>query len=1053
MTMITNKYHSILDCYFSIKPLYHDEAKKKPNVRKIVEQPYQQTLGEKWDALENTLTDLSFIEAKCRAGMTYKLIADYKFGLDHIPETQIDRQKEMNQEDRVKKYVDNLIAYSKREILTLDIISSVESIIEKPNNEDTFRMFESPSLSGRLNDFSLFVSQQCHSLLKYSCYPGFTIQQAYNYSGSGFIKTAAEEIIKSTNDVFLLMDRSSRHTVNDLHISPLMTLEGHLNSVQSVSITADGKRAISGSIDNTLRLWDIESGECLQIFRDAGWINCVCITPDGKRAISGSTDNTLRLWDLENGQCLIILEGHNGSVTSICLTPDGSKAISGSADGTLRLWDLKSWQCLKILAGHRGSVCSVCITPNGTRAVAGSIDMTMQLWNLEKGMCLNTFGNQIELVRNTQSIPQSKFLYIPPEGQPQLSDDLSSPAQDDIFNQLQLIGTQNHISITPDGKRVISGCADNSLKLWNPESGECLLTLKNQKGSVKGVCLTPDGKRAISANSDNILLLWDLENGQCLNILDGHTELVSCVSMTPDARWAVSGSIDRTIRIWDLKRAEGKSISLGHKGLVNMIAVVPGGRWAISASVDNTLRVWDLDQRECLQTLVGHNDSVSSVSVTSDGRRFISGSFDGTIRIWDLGSEECLGIIKNAGPVFSVSIAPDGRKVVSSDGIAIRLWDLESRECLSAIEDNTGSLWRINLTPDGRRAVTGSIGSNHNLRLWNLDSGECLMTLTGHTSSVNAVSIGPNGKIAVSGSQDQTLRVWNLESGICQRTIVGHTDAIIDVGITPDGRMAISASADYSLRIWDMESGTCLAIFQAMSSVCSISIASNNRLVCGLGSGEVIPLTLSNLSIDIPYVTPSRIWLYERFENKARWEDQVNTTCPWCGKRFPVASEILDEILAINQDAGITPDQSPCLTLPAKAWDEKILISECTFCHKTLRFNPFIVDNSGNFHTHSPNPSDRRPDFSHLVEDVPKNEISCPICGLSNGVVRDNFSRQLFRTLRQIVFICIGIALPFKSLWWLLISVPLIFGNGLNFLGMRNKTFYKCNSCNFHFSK
>ncbi len=126
----------------------------------------------------------------------------------------------------------------------------------------------------------------------------------------------------------------------------------------------------------------------------------MALTPDGRRALSGSADKTLRLWDLETGACLKILEGHTGRVESVALTPDGRRALSGSYDKTLRLWDLDTGACLKILEGHTGSVESVAPTPDGRRALSGAgglsgaRDNTLRLWDLDTGACLAVYQSR-----------------------------------------------------------------------------------------------------------------------------------------------------------------------------------------------------------------------------------------------------------------------------------------------------------------------------------------------------------------------------------------------------------------------------------------------------------------------------------------------------------------------------------------------------------------------------------------------------------------------------------------------------------------------------------
>ena len=150
-------------------------------------------------------------------------------------------------------------------------------------------------------------------------------------------------------------------------------LEGHSSLVVGVAITPDGRHAVSASYDNTLRVWDLESGQSVRTLEGhSDSVHGVAITPDGRRAVSASSDKTLRVWDLESGQSVRTLEGHSRSVHGVAITPDGRRAVSASWDNTLRVWDLESGQSVRTLEGHSSSVNGVAITPDGRRAVSAS---------------------------------------------------------------------------------------------------------------------------------------------------------------------------------------------------------------------------------------------------------------------------------------------------------------------------------------------------------------------------------------------------------------------------------------------------------------------------------------------------------------------------------------------------------------------------------------------------------------------------------------------------------------------------------------------------------
>ena len=886
--------------------------------RMLSETPHHMREAGMWEKLEELLTDLRFVEAKCAAGMTFELVRDYNAALEALPEMQEERQKRDENGKRIDKYTKDLIAFSKGEIPTLEIIPSIRSYTDEEIDADAARILNNPSRLDRMKAFSQFVNSESHALVKFGSMPAFCIQHAYNCVDSGPVGRAAESLVNSEADKAMILHAPFHRLKYNPHPALLRTLEGHKGHVSSISVTPDGKRAVSSSVDFSLRVWDLESGHCLRTLADTVCASSLSVTPDGKRAVSGSKDHTLRVWDLESGCCLRILEGHTESVNSVSVTPDGKRAVSGSKDNTLRVWDLESGCCLRILEGHTEGVNSVSVTPDGKKAVSGSSDNTLRVWDLKTGRCLRILEGHIFII--------------------------------------------DSVSITPDGKRAVSGSMDKTLRVWDLKTGRCLRTLEGHTGWVTIVSITPDGKRAVSSGSnDRTLRVWDLECGRCLQTLEEHTDDVNSVSVTPDGKRAVSGSNDRTLRVWDLETGRCLRTLAGHASYVYSVSVTPDGKRAVSGSMDKTLRVWDLKTGRCLRILEGHTHDVRNVSVTPDGKRAVSGSMDKTLRVWDL----------------------------------------ESGRCLRTLEGHTKGVNSVSVTPDGKRAVSGSW--DNTLRAWDLKTGRCLRILEGHTgwvNRVNSVSVTPDGKRVVSGSgsmftmENNTLRVWDLETGRCLQTLEGHTDEVMSVSVMPDGKRAVSGSIDKTLRVWDLESGRCSAVYQASGHVESVSVQADGTVVTALGK-EVVILSLRNICMKTPIISSASIWLYTESESDdqwevvieaayqwccqyfpvsystfnfiltvarktglapdklyteseitGQWETDIRATCQWCGQRFPVSDNIRGLMKAIAGKTNLKPKQSLCENLSAEAWDEPGLLSECPLCHKPLKFNPFVVDDT-----------------------------------------------------------------------------------------------------------
>jgi WD40 repeat protein len=176
---------------------------------------------------------------------------------------------------------------------------------------------------------------------------------------------------------------------NNCHIDGLRSFAGHCDTVTSVAISPDGKTLASGSSDNTIKIWDVGTGDLIRTLEGhGGKVQSVAISPDGKTLASGSEDNTIKIWDVSTGTLNRTLEGHNSPVYDVIISPDGKTLATGGGDAAIKIWDVGTGDLIRTLEGHEDTVQSVCFSPDGKTLASGGWDV--RLWDVGTGKLLRT---------------------------------------------------------------------------------------------------------------------------------------------------------------------------------------------------------------------------------------------------------------------------------------------------------------------------------------------------------------------------------------------------------------------------------------------------------------------------------------------------------------------------------------------------------------------------------------------------------------------------------------------------------------------------------------
>jgi WD40 repeat protein len=557
----------------------------------------------------------------------------------------------------------------------------------------------------------------------------------------------------------------------------IRTLQGHGSGVMSVAFSGNGQRLASASGDQTVKVWDAASGhEQFTLKGHVGQVLCATWNSDGTRLATGSYDRTVKVWEIPSATKPFVVtpaatifpvtpaetEHFNEAVkTSRSLTNgnfaaglDGWQTDGGAKDfRTFPLGTVKGlttfgsnkeattgrlYQCFRIpddaielqfsIHGGADSQKTYVALRNGKflvrRAIAKNDNTPFRVsWNV-----MSLRGTVVTL----EIVDESPFAwgFIGAHGFT-LTRDKSAAATSkvtpvpELTDGQQLLTLKGHfrevmsVSFSPDGKQLVSGSDDKSVKLWDATTGKETLTLNGHTARVMTVTFSADGKRVASGGYDKLAKVWDATSGKEVTSVTATDSYLTSVAFSPDGqRFASAGVIPA--KVWDT--ATGKELLdlKGHGANVNCVVFSPDGKQLASASHDMTIKLRDSATGQERLSLKGHLDAVTSVAFSPDGKWLASASHDQTVKVWDVASgQEKLTLIGHTSYVTGVAISPDGKRIASVS------WD-------------------------------------STVRLWDSATGQELLTIKGHSHRVNGIAFSPDSKQLATASDDRTVKLWDI---------------------------------------------------------------------------------------------------------------------------------------------------------------------------------------------------------------------------------------------------------------------------------------------------
>ena len=241
---------------------------------------------------------------------------------------------------------------------------------------------------------------------------------------------------------------------------------GHTAPIHCLSLSQDGRILASGSADNTIKIWDMTSGQLLRTLQGhKAPVWSVALSQNGKTLVSGSQDQTIKIWDVESGQVRHTLTEHTDTVYSVALSPDEQTIVSGSQDFTVKIWKAATGELIRTLSqpeGHRDTVRAVAISPDGNQIASASWEKNVKLWDLRTGKFMRT------LEGHTDKVVTVAFI---------------------------------------NNQTLVSGSLDRSLRIWDTQSEQVQEIKAAHAGWVLAVAVRAD-QTLVSTGSDKTIKIW-----------------------------------------------------------------------------------------------------------------------------------------------------------------------------------------------------------------------------------------------------------------------------------------------------------------------------------------------------------------------------------------------------------------------------------------------------------------------------------------------------------------------------------------------------------------
>ncbi|MGE3806341.1 MAG: WD40 repeat domain-containing protein, partial [Gemmataceae bacterium] len=477
------------------------------------------------------------------------------------------------------------------------------------------------------------------------------------------------------------------------------TLE-HPATVTSLSFSLDKTKMITGSADGFSRVWDLGTGQVLELYKHAMPVRAVAFHNNNVNSLAGGDDKQVGIDALSAQR---VVQPSPKPLRAMALTANGSHALVGGDDQVGYLFNNGNFNQERVFKGAEGPIRAVALTKNNTLVAIGGDDKVVRLSGFD-----------------------------------------AKPVAD-----LKAPGGVRCLDFSPNQQSLAAGCDDKSLVTWNvvynpgqpvpPDFGKETGRYAHD-AAITDVVFAPDSVYYFSSSLDKSIREWKFASDTPVKNF-GHPNLVDAAAFNPDMTLLATGCHDGNLRLWDMAKNQPKQIAAHVKPAANPIYCVTwskDGNQLVTGSLDQSLKLWDAKSGNMVREFKaydekafpkGHQEGVFCAAFSPDGKVLASGSSDRTIKLWDVNSGQVIRELVNPnikppagalpGPpqshpgwVYKVAFTDDGKYLISVGNAPrnmgfLAVWNPADGKLLHSEELPIGPIYALAISPDKKWLVVG----------------------------------------------------------------------------------------------------------------------------------------------------------------------------------------------------------------------------------------------------------------------------------------------------------------------------------------------------------